>query len=92
MAVAAAREPYSTKKSSDMKLHLALIILPFAVAACASPPQYDFVKEGATPYQRTDARSECQYQIRLNKTPGHEQEELLKLCMQGKGYRWRQVG
>ncbi|MCD0416771.1 hypothetical protein LOC51_06045 [Rubrivivax sp. JA1024] len=42
-------------------------------------------------HQRTDALSECNYQIRLNKTPAAEQPELLKLCMQGKGYRLKRV-
>jgi len=49
------------------------------------------VKEGASEHQRTDALSECRYQIRLNKTPASEEAELLKLCMQGKGFRLKRV-
>lgn len=62
------------------------------LAACASPPQYDYVKEGASNYQKVDALSECEYQIKLNKTPATEQVDLLRLCMQGKGYRYRRIG
>lgn len=75
-----------------MKTRLALFAIAVSLAACASQPRYEYVKEGASEYQRTDSLSECQYQIRLNKTPATEQPELLRLCMQGKGYRLRQVG
>lgn len=74
-----------------MRMYFILSILPLALAACAAPARYDFVKDGASAYQRTDALSECKYQIRLNKISTAEQDELLRLCMQGKGYRWRQV-
>ena len=74
-----------------MKLQIAIVAVSAALAACASPPRYEYVKEGASAHQRTDALSECQYQIRLNKTPASEQHDLQRLCMQGKGYRWKQV-
>jgi len=70
---------------------LILATIAATLSACASPARYDYVKEGASDYQRTDALSECQYQIRLNKTPATEQPELLKLCMQGKGFRIKRV-
>ena len=60
------------------------------LSACASP-SYDYVKNGSTFDQKTDALSECQYQIKLNKTPASEQKELRDLCMQGKGYRYKLV-
>ena len=60
------------------------------LSACASP-RYDYVKNGTTFAQKTDALSECQYQIKLNKTPIPEQAELRNLCMQGKGYRYKLV-
>jgi hypothetical protein len=65
--------------------------LAIALVACAVPPRYDFVKEGASEHQKTDALSECQYQIKLNKTPANEQVDLLRLCMQGKGFRYRRL-
>lgn len=69
---------------------LSLLLAALIVSACSSP-RYDYVKNGATFAQKTDALSECQYQIKLNKTPVAEQAELRQLCMQGKGYRYRQV-
>ena len=74
-----------------MKYQFATLGVAFALSACATPARYDYMKEGASEYQRTDVLSECQYQIRLNKTPPAEQSELLKLCMQGKGFRWKRV-
>ena len=61
------------------------------MSACSAPPKYDWVKEGASDFQRTDALSACQYQIKLNKTPEAQEPELLKLCMQGKGFRNKKV-
>jgi hypothetical protein len=74
-----------------LKNQFVILSIAFILSACASVSQYDWVKEGASQNQKTDALSECQYQIRLNKTPGTEQAELLKLCMQGKGFRIKRV-
>jgi hypothetical protein len=71
------------------KLMLAFAVL--ALAACAAPARFDYVKEGASEYQKTAALSECQYQIRLQKTPGNERAELVNFCMQGKGFRNKRV-
>jgi hypothetical protein len=62
------------------------------LSACASPPRYDYVKEGVSADEKINASSECQYQIRLNKTAPAEAVELTKLCMQGKGFRFKRVG
>lgn len=61
------------------------------LAGCATPARYDYVKEGASGYEKTNALSECKYQVKLNKTPVAEQGELLNLCMQGKGYRYKRI-
>ena len=61
------------------------------LSACAAPPRFDFVKEGASDHEKVNAESECKYQIRLNKTPATEADELKKLCMQGKGFRLKRV-
>jgi hypothetical protein len=74
-----------------MKNALLIIAIASGISACASPPRYAYMKEGASERQRTDSISECNYQIRLNKTPATEQAELLKLCMQGKGFRLKRV-
>lgn len=76
----------------EMKKTLLVIAVTFSIFGCATEPaRYNYVKEGASDHQRTDALSECNYQIRLNKTPAAEQAELLKLCMQGKGFRLRRI-
>lgn len=59
--------------------------------ACASPPKTEFVKDGATDFDRSSALSECTYQIKLGKVTESEQEQLLNLCMEGKGYRSSQI-
>lgn len=74
-----------------MKSKLGIIAIASILSACAAPARYEYVKEGASEFQRTDAMSECTYQIRLNKTVAAEQQALLKLCMQGKGYRLKRV-
>ncbi|MDI9334469.1 MAG: hypothetical protein QM533_08830 [Cytophagales bacterium] len=70
---------------------ISIVISALIFGACAAPPQYNWVKTGVTNTDRDTAVSECQYQIKLNKTDSTHQSELLKLCMQGKGFRLRQV-
>ncbi|MFZ6753363.1 hypothetical protein ACO0KY_08300 [Undibacterium sp. Dicai25W] len=73
------------------KIFSSIAILSILLSGCASPPRYDYVKQGASQYDKTNAMSECNYQIKLNKTAAQEQGNLLNLCMQGKGYRYVQV-
>ena len=61
-------------------------------AGCAAPPKFDWAKEGVSKHERESILSECSYQIKLNNTSGSDQAELMGLCMQGKGYRYRKVG
>jgi PBP1b-binding outer membrane lipoprotein LpoB len=74
-----------------LKNFSSLAFLSILLSGCASPPKYDYVKQGASQYEKTNALSECNYQIKLNKTSAQEQGNLLNLCMQGKGYRYVQV-
>ena len=62
--------------------------ISLALFGCASEPKYEYSKDGASEYDRTSALSDCTYQIRLNKVKESEAQELLTLCMQGKGYRY----
>jgi hypothetical protein len=62
------------------------VAVPLMLAACSSSgPRY--VKQEISEEDARTVVAECDYQIRLNKTPKAEQEELRNLCMQGKGYR-----
>lgn len=74
-----------------MKKIILAIGIASTLSACVSPARYDYVKEGVSDHQKTDAISECQYQVKLNKTPTYEQADLIKLCMQGKGFRLKRV-
>jgi len=74
-----------------MKMKIALVVATVILAACSSQARYQFFKEGATPAERIDAVSECEYQVRLNKTPADERRELIGLCMQGKGFRLKRI-
>ena len=62
-----------------------------ALSACSSPPRYAYVKEGSSRHSTQTALSKCEYQIKLQKTPVGEQNALRKLCMEGEGYRLKQV-
>lgn len=73
------------------KNFLLVTILSVLFSACASPPRYDYVKQGASQYEKTNAMSECNYKIKLNKTAAEEQGDLLNLCMQGKGFRYVRI-
>ena len=61
------------------------LAIPLTLAACgSSAPKYT---RPVTDTEAPTAMSECDYQIRLNKTAKADQEELRNLCMQAKGYR-----
>jgi hypothetical protein len=66
-----------------------LVCLLVVCAACG--PRYAYFKDGVSLYDTNSAQSECEYQVRLNKTPAFEQDELIRLCMQGKGFRYTPV-
>lgn len=70
-----------------MKRHLMVLGSLLVLSGCSSTPDSEYTKAGASEAQRTDALSECQYQVKLNKIEENEQEELINLCMQGKGFR-----
>lgn len=74
-----------------MFARISIVLSVLLLGACAAPPRYDWVKANTTNADKDTAISECQYQIKLNKTDPTQQGELLKLCMQGKGFRRQQV-
>ncbi len=73
-----------------MRPKFAIAILTVMLTSCAAP-RYGWVKEGASGYEMTSAQAECKYQVALNKIPSSDQGKLIQLCMQGKGYRYRQL-
>jgi hypothetical protein len=74
-----------------MKPKLPILFLTSLLLTACAAPHYGWVKEGASGYDTTNAQSECRYQVALNKIAASDQWNLIKLCMQGKGYRYRQL-
>lgn len=73
-------------------MKLAIVVLSaVALSACSSPPRYAYIKEGSSRHSTQTALSKCEYQIKLQKMPVGEQNALRKLCMEGEGYRLKQV-
>ena len=72
-------------------LLLSLVTTTLVLTGCASPQQYDWVKEGVSSHEKESVLSECKYNILLNKTELSQQQELLGLCMQGQGFRYKPV-
>ncbi|MET3918579.1 hypothetical protein ABID97_005410 [Variovorax sp. OAS795] len=71
-------------------LQTACIAASIMLVGCAIQ-RYDYVKEGVSQQDKDSSVSECKYQIKLNKTPAAQEYELMNLCMQGKGYRYKPV-
>ena len=69
------------------RLPLAIAVL-VALAACSSTKQ-QWHKEGVSDFDVANFESECKFQTGLAKIKGDQAEELVKLCMQGKGFRLR---
>ena len=74
-----------------MQIRIVIASIALLLSACAAPVRYDYVKEGVSEHLRTEALSDCQYQIRLRTTPAAEQAESRKLCMQGQGFHLARV-
>ncbi|MCB2016722.1 MAG: hypothetical protein KDF54_04330 [Hydrogenophaga sp.] len=57
-----------------------------ALAACASSEQV-WQKSGVSDFDTANYLSECRFQTGLAKIKGERAEELVKYCMQAKGFR-----
>ena len=75
-----------------LRSYYGVFVFTGLLTACATPPKFDYVRADATAYEKVNSLSECNYQIKLNKTLPGEQLNLLHLCMQGKGFRYKRVG
>jgi hypothetical protein len=73
-------------------IYFAILLIAGLLIACATPAKFDFVKEGATAFDAESTISECRFQIALNKFSPSAQAQMLLLCMQAKGFRYRRVG
>lgn len=75
-----------------MKYLVTIAAVGVFLTGCAAPPRAEWSKEGASAHERESVQSECRYNVKMNKVGATEQEELVELCMKGKGYRLRKVG
>jgi hypothetical protein len=86
---------YTEKKYQEFillkKLSIVISLGALFLTGCAAPAKFDWTKEGVSKHDKETSLAECSYQIKLSKSSAADQAELLKLCMQGKGYRVRQV-
>lgn len=67
----------------------AAVLLSFVtlLSGCATEPTWK--KTGVSHDDSVSALSECKYQVGVNKVEKSEQRDLVKECMQSKGFRWR---
>lgn len=64
---------------------ISAIVLIASSCATHSPT---WKKQGVSYEDTTNALSECKYQVKLNKLPAAEQDEVIHHCMQAKGFRY----
>ncbi len=67
------------------RLPLAIAVL-VALAACSSTKR-QWQKEGVSAFDTANVESECKFQTGLAKIKGDQAEELVRHCMQAKGFR-----
>lgn len=70
---------------------LMVVALAAFISGCASNPQFAWRKEGASQHQVESDLSKCKFDIEKRGNSGDKGRELLKLCMQGDGYRLVQI-
>lgn len=70
---------------------IVLSVFSLGLSGCATTPIYAWTKDGVSQQEVQDAYSKCEYEILLNKTDKDKQQELSRLCMQGKGFHMTRV-
>jgi hypothetical protein len=66
---------------------LASMLVASFLAGCAAPPEKAWKKPGVSRHDSESAISECRYQLGVKKVAISEKNQLMKDCMQGKGFR-----
>lgn len=67
------------------KLAVSFVAMLF-LSGCASPT---WNKSGVSRHDTHTALSQCKYEIGLNKVSDSKSREMIRNCMEGKGFRWR---
>lgn len=64
----------------------AVTSLALTLSSCASTPSWH--KSGVNAYDTQTALSDCRYTVGMNKVDKVEKEQLIRDCMQARGFRW----
>ena len=67
------------------------VALAAVVSGCASKPQYAWRQQGVSQHQAESDLSKCKFDVEKRGNSGDKRRHLLKLCMQGEGYRFVRV-
>lgn len=66
---------------------LVLLMTTMFITACSSTPSWK--KKGSDSEEAESALAMCHYQINLAKIDGLVQDQMVKNCMIGQGYRFK---
>ncbi|THJ36229.1 hypothetical protein E8K88_02565 [Lampropedia aestuarii] len=66
---------------------LAPLAIALLVSACSSP-QPTWRKASVTPDDTKSALAQCKYDVGLSKVAEAKEQELVRSCMESKGFRW----
>ena len=85
--------PNSTPCHDALEIHLTRALFALAAAgllltACSTSKPYWFKNE-VSAFDTANIESECKFQTGLSKVKEDQAEELVKHCMQAKGFRQR---
>lgn len=67
---------------------VASAVVVVALSGCVMPPQPSWVKSNVSPNDSETALAQCKYQVGMNKVDATTAPDLIKECMEGKGFRW----
>ena len=67
----------------------AISVAVAAVFTGCAAHQPSWQKEGSSAEIAKTAHASCKYHVTMNKIAEEQQKELVRNCMEGKGYRWR---
>lgn len=79
------QRPFPNLESTLLRQPFGIALL-IALTACSSTPA-PWQKEGVSAFDTANVESECKFQTGLAKIKGDQADELVRLCMQGKGFR-----
>ena len=64
-----------------------VISIATLLSACSSPDPA-WRKQGVSQHDAQSMSAQCKYDIGLNKVADSKEKEMIKNCMEAKGFRW----